>query len=361
MTENVIVQCRAPLRIGLAGGGTDIPPYVDLYGSEVLNCTINLYVHGELATGGKELLIRCRDSGAQFKATDISQLTLQGPLAIQQAVYHYFIEHHHQGKFIFCSIDTWSEVRFGSGLGASSALTVALIKGFCELLNLPTSSQMLARTAYEIERTKLNLKGGLQDQYAAAFGGFNHFSFLSQYDNKVTPLTLSQTMRHALESQIILIDSQILRSPGQAIEAQSLQIKQCNALRLNYLHKIRTSVIPMAQALADEDIMQFWSLFNSACEQKHHLGEAVLPDSIAPLFRFVMEQGALAGKVCGAGGGGFMLFALPNDKSDIIKAKIRHSFFSHIVQIKIVEQGAQAITVKQQAEHLSQEPCVWMS
>jgi D-glycero-alpha-D-manno-heptose-7-phosphate kinase len=360
MTENAIIQFRAPLRIGLAGGGTDIPPYVDIYGSEVLNCTINLYVHGQLVVGGSELLIRCRDSGAQFKGTDISQLTLQGPLAIQQAVYLYFIENHHQGKFIHCSIDTWSEVRFGSGLGASSALTVALIKGFCELLNVPNSSQMLARTAYDIERTKLNLKGGLQDQYAAAFGGFNHFSFLSQYDNKVTPLTLSQTMRHVLESQIVLIDSQVLRSPGKAIEAQSLQIKQCNALRLNYLHNIRTSVIPMAQALIDEDIMQFWSLFNIACEQKHRLGEAILPSSIARLFEFVMEQGALAGKVCGAGGGGFMLFALPYDKANTIKAKIRHSYCSNIVQVKIVEQGAQAIKVKRNVEHLPQEPCVWM-
>ncbi|KZN58838.1 hypothetical protein [Pseudoalteromonas luteoviolacea] len=360
MTENDIIQCRAPLRIGLAGGGTDIPPYVDMYGSEVLNCTINLYVHGQISIGGNELLIRSHDSKVQFSARDISQLTLQGELAIQQAVYLYFVENHHQGKFFPCSIETWSEIGFGSGLGASSALTVALIKGFCELLNVSNNPQMLARTAYEIERTKLQLKGGLQDQFAAAFGGLNHFSFLSQYDNKVTPLELSQSTRHALESQIILIDSQILRSPGEAIEAQSLQIKQCNTQRLSYLHRIRTSVIPMAQALMKGNTIHFWSLFNMASELKHQLGEAVLPPNIGPLFEFTMKQGALAGKICGAGGGGFMLFALPKDGVNQLKEKIKQAFHTNIIQVKIVEHGAQAVTVKRNTKHKTQEPGIWM-
>ncbi|KZN37631.1 hypothetical protein N474_05235 [Pseudoalteromonas luteoviolacea CPMOR-2] len=360
MTENDMIQCRAPLRIGLAGGGTDIPPYVDLYGSEVINCTINLYVYGQIVTGGNELTIHCCDSEERFNAKDLSQLSLQGPLAIQQAVYLYFVENHHQGRFIPCSIDTWSEMGFGSGLGASSALTVALIKGFCELLNVPTNPQMLARVAYDIERTKLKLKGGLQDQYAAAFGGLNHFSFLSQHDNKVTPLSLSQSTRQTLESQIVLINSQVLRSPGEAIEAQSLQIKQCNALRLNYLHNIRTSVIPMAQALLDADIEQFWSLFNIASEQKHQLGEAVLPSKVAHLFEFVIKQGALAGKVCGAGGGGFMLFALPNKTANQIKANIIRTFNTNIVQIEFVDHGAQAIRVQSNADSKTQESCIWM-
>jgi len=217
----------------------------------------------------------------------------------------------------------------------------------------------LARTAYDIERSKLKLKGGLQDQYAAAFGGVNHFSFLSQYDNKVTSLTLRQPTSRALESQIVLIDSQVLRSPGEAIEAQSLQITQCNTLRLNYLHNIRTSVIPMAQALLSDNLEQFWSLFNEASKQKHQLGEAVLPSSIAHLFEYVMAQGALAGKVCGAGGGGFMLFALPNKMAGQIKENIRQTFNTDIVEVEIVQQGAQARTVQHNTPTLSLEPCVW--
>ncbi|MCF6438207.1 hypothetical protein L1077_02010 [Pseudoalteromonas luteoviolacea] len=366
MNQNDMILCRAPLRLGLAGGGTDIPPYVDLFGGEVLNCTINLYAHGKIKPGGNTLKMHCRTSQQELVTTALPQPPLTGKLVIQQAVYLYFMEKYNNGRFSPCQIETWCDTGYGSGLGASSALTVALIKGFCQLFKLSFSSAKLAETAYFIERNILKLKGGLQDQYAAAYGGLNLFKFANQHSHQVKNIALPTQAKMQLESQIVLIDSNITRTSEKAITTQSIDSPSNNAAKLQSLNKLKALVSPMFHALEHNDIALFWSLFNSASKHKHTLGEAVLPHTLNNIFANIMGAGALAGKVCGAGGGGFMMFAIAEHKLSTLKEQLGETHAQSMRHIKLVNHGAQALTLhhndayKQPFIETTNKELIWM-
>ena len=172
--KNLIIRAKAPLRLGLAGGGTDVSPYSDMYGGLVLNATINLYAHCILeVTDTNTIEIFAKDIDKKEIHNSAKTLPINGTLDLGKGVYNRIVKDFNLPALSF-KMTTYSDAPAGSGLGSSSTMVVCILKVFVEWLKLPVGDYELARLAYEIERLDLNLSGGKQDQYAAAFGGFNY-------------------------------------------------------------------------------------------------------------------------------------------------------------------------------------------
>ena len=200
----MIVRSKAPLRLGLAGGGSDVSPYSDLYGGLVLNATISLYACctiEESCDGKIELTAADLEQHAVYDVAE--ELPIDGKLDLHKGVYNRVVKDFGISPPSF-RITTASDAPAGSGLGSSSTMVVCILKAFVEWLNLPMGEYEIARLAYEIERKDLNLSGGKQDQYAAAFGGFNFMEFLRDDMVIVNPLRIKRWIIDELESSIVL-------------------------------------------------------------------------------------------------------------------------------------------------------------
>ncbi len=206
-----VIRSQTPLRLGLAGGGTDINLYCDKYTGYVLNATISLYIHCTLIPRDDNTIIfDSPDTNSYAKYDSKSHLENDGNLDIFKAVYNRIVKDFTHKPLSF-SLHTYSDVPSGSGLGGSSTLVVGIIKAFTEWLNLPLGEYDIAILAYEIEREDLGIVGGAQDQYAATFGGFNFMEF---YDNKrviVNPLRIKNWIASELESRVVLYFTNITR------------------------------------------------------------------------------------------------------------------------------------------------------
>ncbi|MBP5590129.1 MAG: dehydrogenase, partial [Bacteroidales bacterium] len=176
----MICRSKAPLRLGLAGGGTDVSPYSDIYGGSVLNATIDKYAHCTIEeTNDGFIEIEAADIKISRKYPSALSLPIEGTIDLHKGVYNRIITQFINKPLSF-KITTYCDVPPGSGLGTSSTMVVAILKAFTEWLNLPLGDYDMAFMAYQIERLELGLRGGKQDQYAATFGGFNFIEF---YDN----------------------------------------------------------------------------------------------------------------------------------------------------------------------------------
>ena len=197
------VRARAPLRLGLGGGGTDLSPYCDLFGGAVLNVTIDRYAFASILPRNDDTVV--------FEADDLGiSETLQTPaignseLELHRGVYVRMMKDFNDGALLPLTIKTTVDAPPGSGLGSSSALVVALVNALGSVLGAPLGNYDVARLAYEIERKDLGLSGGRQDQYAAAFGGINFIEFLPGESVIVNPLRVSDSIYKELESSLVV-------------------------------------------------------------------------------------------------------------------------------------------------------------
>ena len=200
----MIYRSKAPLRIGLAGGGTDVSPYCDLYGGAILNATISLYAYATIEILDEpKIIIEAVDRGESIAYDKADQLPLTGTLDLAVGAYNYLVSKHGPVSAGF-KLSTIVDAPAGSGLGSSSTLMVAIIGVFAEWLNLPLGEYDIAQLAYDIERVELAMAGGRQDQYAATFGGVNFMEFYK--DNKVivNPLRIKQEYLYELENNLLL-------------------------------------------------------------------------------------------------------------------------------------------------------------
>jgi D-glycero-alpha-D-manno-heptose-7-phosphate kinase len=168
----MIIRSRAPLRIGLAGGGTDVSPYSDEYGGAILNATISLFAYAtiEPLDNGK-IIIHAIDKKEMVEYDSVEELPIDGTLILAKGIYNRIVKQYTHKPLSF-RLSTYVDAPAGSGLGTSSTLVVAIIGAFAEWLKLPLGEYDMARLAFDIERKDLAMAGGKQDQYAATFGGF---------------------------------------------------------------------------------------------------------------------------------------------------------------------------------------------
>ena len=317
----MIIRSKAPLRLGLAGGGSDVSPYSDIYGGLVLNATINLYTHTTIEELAENCIyIDSYDADCHKKYARAKKLAIDGEASLIKGVYNRIMKDFDVEPRGF-RITTYNDAPAGSGLGTSSTMVVCLIKAFVEWMSLPLGDYEIARMAFEIERKELGLSGGKQDQYAAAFGGFNFMEFLKDDMVIVNPLKVKRWIIDELEASLVLYFTGQSRSSAAIIDQQRANTTKGETKSIEAMHRIKQSAVDMKLALLKGDMREFARILGQAWEDKKKMADAITNPVIENAFSVAMQAGAVAGKVSGAGGGGFCMFMVdPAKKRPVVEA-----------------------------------------
>lgn len=200
-------------------------------------------------------------------------------------------------------------------------MVVSILKAFVEWYSLPLGDYEIARLAYEIERKDLQLSGGKQDQYAAAFGGFNYMEFLKDDMVIVNPLKVKRWILDELEASIVLYFTGRSRSSAAIIDEQKKNTSSGNTKSIEAMHRIKQGAVDMKLAVLKGDMKEFARILGQGWEDKKKMVGAITNPVIEEAFAVATEAGALAGKVSGAGGGGFIMFFVePTKKKAVTEA-----------------------------------------
>ncbi|MDG1974389.1 MAG: GHMP kinase [Flavobacteriaceae bacterium] len=318
----MIIRSKAPLRLGLAGGGTDLEPYSNLFGGLVLNATISLYAHCTLEiTNNGFIQFHAADLGINEKFESQNFLELNNKLDLHKAVYNRIVREFNNDKPLSLKLTTHCDSPPGSGLGSSSTMVVSILKAFVELLSLPLGEYDIAYLAYEIERKDIGLSGGKQDQYAAAFGGFNFMEFSEKDKVIVNPLRIKNWIKNELEASIILFYTGVSRSSAEIINDQIKNTEDSKKNALEAMHSVKKSAINMKEAVLKGDMTSFGKILENSWEFKKKMSNKISNSHIQEIFTTAKENGAISGKVSGAGGGGFIMFFVdPINKVKVVNS-----------------------------------------
>lgn len=318
----MMIRARAPLRLGLAGGGTDVSPYCDRFGGSVLNATIDRYAYAVIeptADGTLELV--AADQQKAWRGTPARLDEARGVLGLHAACYARVMRELHRGPPLGLRLTTFVDVPAGSGLGSSSTLVVAMLKAFQELLLLPLGEYELAQLAYQVERVDLGLAGGKQDQYAAAFGGVNFMEFYADDRVIVNPLRVKSWIVSELELAMLLYFTGVSRESAQIIDEQRRSVHENDAAAIEAMHELKREAITMKEALLKGDFDLFARSLRSSWDSKKRMARRISNGDIEQVLARAEAAGARAAKVSGAGGGGFMMILVdPARRMDVIRA-----------------------------------------
>lgn len=333
------VQAKAPLRLGLAGGGTDLAPYSDLYGGQVLNATISLFTHCHL-----EIIegptIFCAADFDQSSTLGAPARTDGGPsLVLHEAVYRRIVDRHLDGRAPGLRVTTYSDAPPGSGVGSSSALVVAMVKAYTEMFQLPLGEYEVAHLAYEIERIDCAMAGGKQDQYAAAFGGFNFIEFGADDRVVVNPLRLRRELANELESRLLLYFTGRSRASATIIDSQVATARSGDSQALQAMHEIKAAATAMKEALLRGRITEVLDILGTSWGAKKQAATGISNVQIDAIADTALAAGARGLKISGAGGGGFMMIAVDaSQRYPVMRAL--EPFGGRFFSFSFVEQGA---------------------
>ncbi|MDR3355809.1 MAG: dehydrogenase [Spirochaetaceae bacterium] len=304
----MVIRAKAPLRLGLAGGGTDIAAYYDVYGGNVLNATIDMYAYCVLEPAdGEKIVFRAPDLDVTEEYDPRERLTTANVLSLHSGVYNRIVADYNEGRPLSFTMTTYSDAPAGSGLGSSSTMVVAVIKAFAEWLNLPLGEYDIASLAYKVEREDLKLAGGKQDQYAATFGGFNFMEFYRDDRVIVNPLRLKRWIRNELEASLVLYYTGISRESGNIIKAQIDNTNRKNKVSIDNMHELKKQAVSMKEALLKGDMKNFSDCLLHGWLAKRKIADAITNPFLDELYSYALESGAASAKISGAGGGGFMM------------------------------------------------------
>ena len=299
----MLIRAKAPLRISFAGGGTDVPPFPEREGGLVLNATINRYAYGTLRPRRDgQVSIESVDFGMSATYDTDQSLPFDGKLDLAKAAIQKAGDPDGRGMELFLH----SNAPPGSGLGSSSTMMVALIGLLKEFRNLPLTDYDVAELAYRIEREELGLKGGVQDQYAATFGGFN---FLELWGDRVVvnPLRISDDVMLELEHNLLLCYTGQTRRSDRIIDDQTSRFERSEEEALEGLRLQKDLAVEMKNALLQRQLPRFGDLLDQAWQAKKRMSPRITNPVIDEMYETARKHGALGGKVTGAGGGGYML------------------------------------------------------
>lgn len=337
-----IFRARAPLRLGLAGGGTDVSPYCDIHGGYVLNAAIDRYAYAVIKTLD-EPVVRFVATDQQMEKVRPAEvpLPLNGKLDLHKAVYNHVVQNFNGGRPIPLELSTFCDAPAGSGLGSSSTLVVAMIRAFAELLNLPLDDYTIAHMAHQIERVDCGLQGGRQDQYSATFGGFNFMEFYADERAVITPLRIKNWILCELEASLVLYFTGVSRESAHIIADQSNNMKSGAADAMEAMHGIKREALAMKECLLRGDFSGLVESMRLGWENKKRSAKTVSNPHIDAIYNAAIQAGALAGKVSGAGGGGFMWFFVPTEKRmDVMRTL--NGFGGQVSNCHFTKHGTQA-------------------
>lgn len=297
-------------------------PFCERYGGYVLNATIDAYAQCHLEPGNDGTVeFTGLDRNETFRARAESSFPLNGSLALHAAVYNRVVAQFNQGKPLSLRLSTFSDAPLGSGLGASSTLVVAILRAYTEWLKLPLGEYDLAQLAFQIERIDAGLLGGRQDQYAAAFGGFNFMEFYADNRVIVNPLRIKQSILHELELSMILYYTGVSRESGDVIRDQTQRVEQMDSAAIAATTELKNDAVLMKEALLKANIREVAGVLGRSWEAKKKIADSVTSPAIERAYETAISAGAYSGRISGAGGGGFIIFmADPEKRHNVIKA-----------------------------------------
>ncbi|MCB9224839.1 MAG: dehydrogenase [Crocinitomicaceae bacterium] len=341
----MIIRSKAPFRLGLAGGGTDVSPYSDMFGGAILNATISLYARTTLIpTNNGKIVFTNADKSKTYTFDSKEELELNGDIDLQIGIYNRIVKTYSKAPLSF-EMTTSMDVPTGSGLGTSSTLVVSILGAFVEWLKLPLGEYDIAHLAYEIERVDLGMKGGKQDQYAATFGGVNFLEFLENDKVIVNPLRTKKSFLNELNFVLVLYYTKTSRESAKIIEKQIDNVKKSDSKPIEAMHKLKKQAFDMKQAFLISDINRIGEILHESWLNKKQMASGISNDLIDGIYEKAIQAGATGGKISGAGGGGFMMFFAPKtSRYNVIEAL--QEFGGDIVNYDFVNQGLYTWTVE---------------
>lgn len=328
-------RARAPLRLSFCGGGTDVSPYPEEHGGCVLSATINHYAYASLRPRrDPRLTLASLDYDVVAKYEHPKRVKFDGTLDLLKAAV--------KALKVRRGADLWthSDAPPGSGLGASSTLMVALLAVLREWLKLDLSPYELAELAYRVERVDLQLAGGRQDQYAASFGGFNFIEFGAD-GTVVTPLRLRRDTLEELEYRLLLCYMGQTRQSAHIIEKQTESYREGRSATVAALEALKRQTGEMKRALLLGHVDGFGELLHEAWLHKKKLAEGISTPQVDKMYTVARREGALGGKMTGAGGGGYFLFLTRFDRRHRVAAALE-KLGGQVVPFQFEPRGVQS-------------------
>lgn len=319
----MIYRARAPLRISFAGGGTDLTPYVTQRGGLVLSTTINRYATASLRMYHEPVVrVRSLDYGTSFELDIHRRPPFDGNMDLVKGCLSRLSPSDTLSHGLELILHT--EAPPGSGLGASSALVVATIGALAEWRQLRLSRYQIARLAWEIERKDVGVPGGLQDHYAASFGGVNLIEFRGESDVIVNPLRVEPRILNELEYNMLLVYTGATRVGSRIIESQIADLMAGRSDVIDAMDEMKGLTVEAKDALLTGRLDRFAEILHREWLAKKRISDAVSNPLIDELYEEARRLGVIGGKVSGAGGGGFMFLYCPFDrKPDVTKVLTR--------------------------------------
>ena len=340
------IRSRAPLRIGVAGGGTDLPSYSNEYGGAVFNATIGMYAYCTIIpTNDDRIVITAYDNHNSIDTPSVAHFDIVDEnLILPKGVYNRIVKDYNGGKPLSFVMSTSNDAPVGSGLGTSSTMVVAILEAFNKWLGLDLSDYDKAYLAYDIERNDLKLSGGKQDQYSAVFGGFNLMEFKTNGETIVNPLRVSQATINELECSLVLYYNGKSRSSAQIINEQIKNATNKNKTTIEAMHELKKSAEDIKESVLVGDIERFAEILRASWENKKKTSSIVSNKDLEKTINYAMQNGAEAVKVSGAGGGGFlMLYCNPINRQKLIDAL--NMLNGKVYPVKFSKTGAESWTI----------------
>lgn len=336
----MIIRSKAPLRLGLAGGGTDVSPFSDIYGGCILNATISLFAYCDIIPrNDNRIVMITEDRGERFESESMRELPLDGNLDILKAIYNRVVKDFNLPPLSF-ELHTFVDAPAGSGLGTSSTLVVAVLGAFVQWLRLPLAEYDIAALAYSIERIDLRLAGGKQDQYAATFGGFNFMEFYAENKVIVNPLRIKESIMNELSRNLVLFYTSTSRSSADIIERQQKNVVANNTQSIEAMQQLKKQAVLMKEALLRNELDKIGDILNLGWEYKRQMARGISTDLFEDVYKAALNAGARGGKISGAGGGGYIFFYCP----DCVRYKVIEAlsnFGGKVRRFEFTKQGLQ--------------------
>ncbi len=337
--KNTIIRSKAPLRISLAGGGTDVSPYSDIYGGAILNATVSMYAYASIEPlkSGK-IIFELADKKDRQEFESAVKLPTDSQFCLLAGIYNHIVEKFTQKPLSF-KLTTYVDAPPGSGMGTSSTLVVAIIGAFAEWLKLPLGEYDVAHMAYDIERIDLAMAGGKQDQYAATFGGVNFMEFHADDKVIVNPLRIKDLYLNELSNNFVLYYTDTSRLSSKIIEEQQQNVIKGNTKSIEAMHQIKEQAVMMKETLLRGQLDKIGEILNWGWELKKQMANGISNPHLENIYSTAIQAGASGGKISGAGGGGFMLFYCPANSRFSVTESLQQQFGGKIHPYNFVNEG----------------------
>jgi D-glycero-alpha-D-manno-heptose-7-phosphate kinase len=322
LSPDVVIRSRAPLRISFCGGGTDLMPYAAERGGVVLSATVKRYAYTTLRLLREpEIRVRSLDYDTSHRYNLDEPLIYDGKFDLVKACLRRLRvgpDATRRGLDLYLETDAPP----GSGLGASSALVVSMIGAFQTWRRLSLSRYDIAHLAYLLERKDVGIAGGMQDQYAAAFGGFNLIEFRGERDVIVNPLRVDAPIVHELEYSSLLVFTGATRLSSRIIDTQVRSYEAGNPTVVDAFAHMKALASDAKAALLRGRVLELGEILDEQWQYKKSTSSAISNPHIDRLYNEAQAAGAIGGKMNGAGGGGFMYLICPFDRKPDVVARL---------------------------------------